>query len=308
MGEISDRVRLGLSNPELLARKISQHYNYFRSGTDYNSDGLDFIAQDWDILVILDACRWDVFEQLNTIEGTLRRVESRSSATPEFLRGNFRGKELLDTVYVTTNPMLRRHEEEIDVQFHEVVDLWSGETWNDENGTVLPEDTTEAATDVADKYPNKRLIVHYMQPHYPFINADFHFDKGHIGVNSPDGLTTWMQVMTGEIEASRDRLWDAYANNLRRVLPHVEELLDSVVGKPVVTSDHGNMFGERARPIPVREWGHPPGIWTKELVSVPWLEANYDRRRRVVSEPSTGAMRGESDPVSDRLEQLGYLD
>jgi hypothetical protein len=302
-----DPIRLGLANPKLLARKLSQFYNRARAGTDYNPDGIDYMDQDWDNLVILDACRWDLFEALNDIPGDLRCVESRGAATAEFLRGNFHGREFLDTVYVTTKPMLHRHEDAIDVTFHEVVDLWRGETWNDEHGTVLPEVVTSEAEQVADEHPDKRLLVHYMQPHYPFVDAETTFDKGHIDDDSPDELTTWMQILTGEVDVDEDALWEAYADNLRRALPHVRELVDSLPGKTVVTSDHGNMFGERASPIPIREWGHPPEIWTDELVKVPWLEVTGGGRKEIVAEPPVDAATEDDEGVQERLESLGYV-
>jgi hypothetical protein len=76
-------------------------------------DGIDIFEQDWDNLLLLDVCRYDAFEELNGIVEDLRPVTSRVSATPEFLRGNLRGRELHDTVYVTANPMLHRHADEI---------------------------------------------------------------------------------------------------------------------------------------------------------------------------------------------------
>lgn len=305
----SDQISLGIQNPKLLARKLSQAYNRIRTGTDYNTDGINIIDQDWDNLFILDACRYDLFEEINEIPGNLRKVESRGAATPEFLRGNFRGRNLSDTVYVNTNPMLHRHRKEINVSFHDVIDLWTGDTWNDEYQTVLPNVVTEEATKAAERYPNKRLLVHYMQPHYPFIEANTTFDKGHIGADSPDDLTTWMQIITGEVNVDRDQIWEAYADNLRLALPHVEELIENVSGKTVLTSDHGNMFAERSKPIPIREWGHPPGIWTDELVQVPWLEVpNSDNRKEIISESSTTESTPENDDeVQERLESLGYV-
>jgi hypothetical protein len=303
------QIRLGLSNPKLLARKLSQFYNYRRSQSDYNPEGIDFMTQDWDCLVILDACRYDLFESENTIEGNLRKVVSRGSATPEFLRGNFRDREFLDTVYVTTNPMLQRHDSEINTVFHDVIDLWAGDTWNEEHETVLPETVTREAINTAGEFPNKRILVHYMQPHYPFLGADTDFDKGHIDDSAADELTTWMQVMTGEVDIAHSALWEAYTENLRRALPHVEELVETVTGKAVVTSDHGNMLGERSSPIPIREWGHPQGIWTDELVCVPWLETKWKERREIISEPPDSESAGsESDSVEERLESLGYVD
>lgn len=300
------KVRLGLSSPRLLARKASQFYNRGRSRDSYNPNGINFMEQDWDNLLLLDACRYDLFEKTNTISGELSCVESRGAATPEFLRGNFDGGEFLDTVYVTTNPMLYRHRDELDVTFHDVINLWMGETWDDEHETVLPEVVTDEAKRIAAEYPNKRLLVHYIQPHYPFIEANTTFDKGHIGEDAPDGLTTWMQITTGKVEIDKEELWNAYADNLCRALPHVEELVHHLRGKTVVTSDHGNMFGERSSPIPNREWGHPEGIWTDELVKVPWLEVPYNERREIIHGSSNASGEDADDQVRRRLESLGY--
>jgi hypothetical protein len=303
------QIRLGLSNPKLFGRKVSQIYNYTRAGVEYNPNGIDVMQQDWDNLLLLDACRYDLFEEENDIPGNLRSVESRGAATPEFLRGNFDGKEFLDTVYVTTNPMLYRHQDELDVKFHSVINLWTGDTWNDEYGTVLPEVVTAESKRVAEEYPNKRLLIHYMQPHYPFIESDTAFDKGHVGVDSPDELTTWMQVLTGNVEIDKSALWNSYADNLQRALPYVEELIEQLSGKSVITSDHGNMFGEISRPIPIREWGHPEGIWTEELVRVPWLEIDSDNRKRIFAGVDHEESNiNDSDVAEKRLESLGYLD
>lgn len=300
------QIRLGFSNPNLLFRKISQFYNQVWRGADYNPSGIDILNEDWDNLILLDACRHDLFEETHKIPGDLRSVTSRGSATPEFLRGNFKDKTLLDTVYITANPMLYRHQSDINATFHDTINLWTGQTWNDEYGTVLPEVVTSEAKRIAGIYPNKRLLVHYMQPHYPFIDAMTSFDKGHIGKQSPDELTTWMQVLTGKVDIDKESLWNAYANNLRRALPYVEELIEHLMGKTVVTSDHGNMFGERASPIPIREWGHPPSIWTNELVKVPWLEVPYEDRKDIMSEPAVESD-SEEVGVQDRLESLGYV-
>jgi hypothetical protein len=43
------------------------------------------------------------------------------------------------------------------------------EDWDDETGTVRAETRTNAALEAAERFPHKRLVVHYMQPHYPFV-------------------------------------------------------------------------------------------------------------------------------------------
>jgi hypothetical protein len=296
-----------ISNPKLLGRKISQFYNRTKTNVDYNPSGIDIFEQEWNNLLLLDACRYDLFENIHDFEGELQSVTSRGDATPEFLRGNFQDRVLHDTVYVTANPMLHGHKEEINVSFHDVINLWTGDSWDEEHGTVLPEVVTAEAKRANEQYPNKRLLVHYMQPHYPFINSKTTFDQGHIGAGAPDELTTWMQVTTGEIDIEREELWKSYEENLRQVLPHIHHLMETLPGKVILTSDHGNIFGERASPIPIREWGHPPNLWTEELIKVPWLEVSCSKRKEINSEdPNIQEGNLETD-IKDRLQKLGYV-
>jgi hypothetical protein len=61
-------------------------------------------AVDWDNLILLDACRYDTFEELATdLPGELKKTESKAPATDPFLRANFSGKKRCETVYVTVN-------------------------------------------------------------------------------------------------------------------------------------------------------------------------------------------------------------
>jgi hypothetical protein len=38
-------------------------------------------------------------------------------------------------------------------------------------------------------------------------------------------------------------VWEAYLDNLRYVLDNIEELLQNVDGKVVISADHGELFG-----------------------------------------------------------------
>jgi len=233
-----------------------------------------------------------MFETNHALPGTLESRLSRGSSTVEFLRGNFHSRDLLDTVYVTANPKLHEHRDDIDTRLHAVRDVWR-DGWDETHNTVLPEQTTAAAVDAAAAFPTKRSVVHYIQPHYPFLAGGNPFDSEQAFLR-PDEPGSWHQVMTGELSVSRERVWDAYVATLDRALTAVEDLLSEIKGKTVVTADHGNMVGERARPVPVREWGHPTGVYTSELVRVPWhvYESGADagsppNRRRANPTPST---------------------
>ena len=70
-----------------------------------NGPGIDVMKEDWDNLIILDACRYDYFkEKQKNIRGELESVVSRGAHSSEFIEKNFLGRKLHDTIYVTANP------------------------------------------------------------------------------------------------------------------------------------------------------------------------------------------------------------
>ena len=304
------RVYRAAKNPSLFVRHANRLYHRRLDRRQYNPDGVDIFAEDWDMLVILDACRYDMFERHAELPGRLEHRSTRGTDTTEFLQANFGGRDLHDTVYVTANPQLHDNRDEIATELYHVVDVWREDGWNEEHGTVLPETVTEYAKRAAREYPNKRLVVHYIQPHYPFIGSATEFDKHHLAAgDGMKGENVWGQLMTGALDVDAADIWRPYVSNLKRVLPHVEELMNDLDGRTVVTADHGNMLGERSFPIPIREWGHPRGTYTEQLVRVPWLVHDDGPRREVVAEqPESAGETVEAGTVADRLEHLGYTE
>ena len=73
-------------------RHINRLYYDVRTCNSYNSDGINIFHEDWDNLIILDACRYDYFKQLNDMDGELEYRISRGSQSREFMRGNFQGQ------------------------------------------------------------------------------------------------------------------------------------------------------------------------------------------------------------------------
>lgn len=271
----------------------------------FNTSGVDVFAEDWDNLLILDACRYDLLEGVD-LPGRLESRRSRGSNTVEFLLGNVDGRDLLDTVYVTANPQLHRNRDRIHARFYDVIDVWLEDGWDDRNHTVLPETTTEYAKRAAATYQDKRLVVHYIQPHYPFLGSDDGIVDRHLFGDGEDAVNVWEQLMTGRSTIEAAEVKRLYTDNLDRTLPHVVELLDTLKGRTIVTADHGNMLGERARPIPIIEWGHPRGIYTDELVEVPWLVIDGARRKITEGSPIATREREFDDVVKRRLQDLGY--
>lgn len=222
-------------------------------------DGIDVPSQDWDNLIVLDACRYDAFEQVNTIPGSLEKVTSKGSKTGEWVTENFSGDHQ-DIVYVSGNPHVS--DKKYDFMGYGVSYLDGSEHFHDcitafleddaGKGVVLPETVKKKAVKANEDYPEKRLITHFMQPHIPFIG---------------EPSIMWE---TDGIERLSDFFrhpdaWEAYLGNLELVLQHVEEILEELEGKTVITADHGELFGEKGL------YGHREGVYTKELVEVPWL-------------------------------------
>lgn len=305
-------LKRGLENPRLVLAELNRLYNnglWYRASNSYNQTGVDVLAEDWDVLIILDACRYDAFEEVATdLPGPLNKVESQGATTNEFLRANFAGETLHDTVYITANPQLYRIEngiydaEPLDVTFHDLIDIWQG-GWDDDHRTVMPEVVTKAAREAADRYPQKRLVIHFMQPHAPFIGSTGieHFPTRY--------LNFWSEFRRGTFDVSRGVLRQAYMENLEIVVPHVAELVSEIKGRTVVTADHGELLGDKDRPIPIRRYGHPASTYHPALVEVPWHEHDSGVRRNVVAESPTSRSERESVPlegIRSRLRDLGY--
>jgi hypothetical protein len=281
-----------------------------------DKDGTHVMDEDWDTLIILDACRYDLFdEEMSTgqiqLEGNLEKRKSLGSTSEEFLEENFSSGPYDDTIYVTANPFVLTT---LDSPFHSVDHVWK-DGWDDEYETVLPETIRDRAIQMHEQYPNKRLIVHFMQPHNPFIgetNIDVRgfgrlrskaIDESGETESRPD---VWTLLQNGEVDT--ETVWNAYRDNLRHAMPAVRTLVEDIPGKTVISSDHGNLFGDRVKPFGTRIYGHIHNIREPGLIEVPWFVPDYTERRTVVSgEPSVEHTDAGTDVISDRLESLGYV-
>jgi hypothetical protein len=271
-------------------------------------DAVTVMEEDWDTLVVLDACRADLFEKVVGTDrfDSYKRVTSLGSATAEWTTRNFDGSTSGDTVYVASNP----HTSQIAGDtFHELVEVWR-DMFDEEHHTVMPGPVTKAALDAHERHPQKRLICHYMQPHRPFVQAEglqfagWH-PKWHYGSKDVDGVRHPFHALEQGIVSHGD-VWEAYADNLKFVISDVIELLQELDGRTVITSDHGNLMGERSFPIPVRMYAHPRGVREPELIEVPWAVIEGTERRQVTDEGVNVVEEFDKDRLYERLADLGY--
>jgi hypothetical protein len=263
------------------------------------------MEEDWDNLLILDACRADAFEEVADLTSfdSYRRATSTGSATPEWTERNFAGQSFGDTVYVSANPHTTKLAGD---SFHGLVEVWR-DAYDDEFGAVYPEDVTEAAIDAC--RDDKRLVVHYIQPHPPFVEQPFDYQfRGWDQLVEGDGESAdvgfWQALEEGLL--TRDEVWDAYRTNLDHVLDEALKLDDAIDGRTVITSDHGTLFGERLWPVPMRSYSHARGLRHPDLVDVPW--AVSDGTHRSVVDDGTNPVGVDDDEIRDRLADLGYAE
>jgi hypothetical protein len=298
-GRLSRLLNDGTSVHQLAAHHLNRLYYAARNPDGYNADGIDVFAEDWDNLLVLDACRYDYFAEQSTLDGSLESRTSRASATREWVHANFIDRQLHDVVYVSANPNYRKVADDIGAEVHAYVDVWRDDTLVGEDNTIVPPETvTEHALDAAEQYPNKRLLVHYVQPHYPFIGptGEEHFDP-----------TATLKEVSREYDVTSDLLAQAYRENVELALDEADRLLQSLSGKTVVSSDHGELLGERLFPIPLRAYGHPMGIYMEELVKVPWLVHESGDRKEIVAEAPTERDEVDDDALEEQLRNLGYV-
>lgn len=270
---------------------------YLRKGRQIT--GSSIFEDDWDLLVVLDACRSDAIERFKGSYTFLSEPDTRTSvgsATPEWLEKTFAdGPEdtLADLAYITGNPHSAYHLDESILG--ELDDVWRY-AWDDELGTVRARPITDRAIATGRAEEFDRMIVHYMQPHFPSVPSPL--ENGGIDLETfgEEWSSVWDELKRGTI--TKETAWEAYVDNLEYVLDDVTLLLENVDAEAVViTSDHGNAFGE------CWQYGHPAGVALNCLRVVPWYETSATDRgtheHRDYADSETLSM-------EDRLRALGY--
>lgn len=312
-----------LRNPELFLEGITLGVN--RCHRTLNRWLLDtpvsVMDEDWDNLILLDACRYDAFSEVCSMEGTLESRVSKGSTSKEFTKKNFADRELHDTVIITANPYIGLVEEGT---FHAVITLL--DEWEADVQTVEPATVVESAKGAQGIYSDKRLIVHFMQPHQPYLGdtaAEIRSEiedrtADHVGWNNQpresvdhdvetlDGTNQLEAPTHPDLTVTRATVWEAYLETLGIVLEHVRELVEFLDGKTVISADHGELLGEKPYLLSDPVYGHPGSEWTRTLREVPWFVIPSVTRRTVTSDPP-----GRHDTVDDseldrKLEALGY--
>ena len=157
------KVARGIKNPGLAARHlyrrsketvVRSRLELYRRRRDIQRQKHlieEFASQDEFILVILDACRYDVFEGVHCdyLDGELSRVWSSGRWTADYVRRTWDNSYNL--AYLSSIPVvsdfyfeLRENEFRPSNYFDKVVPLWDSK-WSPELGTVPADEVTDTA-------------------------------------------------------------------------------------------------------------------------------------------------------------------
>jgi hypothetical protein len=269
---------------------IFQQMSRYRS-----SDQLDRIANtEWDILVVLDACRVDT---LREVAGwPVETAISPASCTPKWLTavadcGTFDGTHI-----VAGNPQYAKVDAKIG---QKSLDRCWESHWEDSLQTTLPEPMLETVTDAVEDASNG-VVAHLQPPHWPYVaklGNSWSLAYSDLGPWKTDGekvVSVQVAMERGLIDINKARR--AYKASVQSVWEVLCEYLSEWIHdgyRVIVTSDHGETFGR------IREFGfyeHPCGCQIPPLVNVPWIELQPQINR-------TG-----SETVKNRLRALGYAE
>jgi predicted AlkP superfamily pyrophosphatase or phosphodiesterase len=318
---IIDLIIAGLRNPSRIPRFLKRNsMKAYISASNITTPHQDhmintLLGRDEFVLVILDACRFDTFQRLYTeyFEGNLQKIYNTNTYTMEYLANTW--NEEYDLTYISGGPVISDRRFEIaewdyrpSEHFNKIVDVWNMQ-YEKELGVTPPEPVTNVALD----FDKPKMIVHYFQPHAPYIgeerirNGEYDYRGDSCKERNAELAAESMKQIYDKIEKdeiSDEVLKRAYKSNLERVMSSVKELVSSVDKKVVITSDHGEMLGEGDRYM---HGGSP----STSLCSLPWLEV--DNIKGEVQEHSGGdyikpdTQDASDEEVQQQLKNLGYL-
>lgn len=274
-----------------------------------------FIEQEEFAIIILDACRYDVFSNVyeEFLEGELSKVWSSGRWTKEYAQNTWEGNNNL--TYINTAPVISdfyfsKQGDDLNPEnfFEELIPVWETH-WDPTTYTVPAEKVTDTALSLSSRPENTRLVAHYMQPHLPYVGDEKlniwkseTNPKDRIGNNEKNPTDVLIDAIESDNISTTD-IEKAYISNLEYVLLEVCRLIQNLDCPIVVTSDHGENLGENGR------YFHEHNTLHTRLI--PWLVVDSNVNEIENENTATNDQENVSedigeDVVQNRLKHLGY--
>jgi hypothetical protein len=262
-------------------------------------------------LIVLDALRYDYAREILPmyLNGTLTCAWSAAHDTFQYGNRCWGDRVYDEVTYVSGAVPLNSEETEFDNEHFNrlygdfvprdnlpgLIDAWK-DCWDTSLGTVPADALTDYARDYQDA---DQLVVHYFQPHAPYIGREGllgHTDSTDAEPNTgePVDKPLWDSIKEGETTVNR--LQAAYRANVHVAAREAARFIQSLDDRRVVVmADHGELLADYGTDAVSH-----PRVPYPEIRRVPWFEVDS-----ITTGPQTRE-RGGSDSVADRLEALGY--
>lgn len=285
-------------------RGLGQYFYEMGFGWLARLKSQNIYQKDWDVLVLLDCTRRDMIQEIKDEYDFINNIGEHltpGTSSANWMLYTFTKEyenQMSETLHVTGNPNSEKYLNSSD--FHHLEEVWRN-NWSEEHGTILPRPITNQAVRLYRNMNPNKMIVHYMQPHPPFV-PNKSVDSVEISVpnRSPSGKTVEELAQSGY---SRSELWELHVNNLRYVLEDVELLLSNIdAERAVISADHGQALGERGK------WGHPGASTLDCLRKVPWVKtsASDSGQHKPVKQRNQDLDKSVDTSTKEKLESLGY--
>lgn len=299
--------------------------------------GNTIFEHEWDVCIVLDACRADTFETIAEEFDRLSDAEigntmwSVGSNSPEWIQNTFRQDVLTyqqkqNITYLSANGyinLLKKPEQayknygavtsESQLNSDYIKNLISRslihareldnsqfiEPHSPPPGYTVtpPEEMTDAVLSYIESENPDKLITHFMQPHAPYFSSKQDW--------TPDSIDR--DPINAARNGYKNEAYDRYRETLRVTLSAVERLLNGLSNSTVlITADHGELFGEFGL------YGHMPGFPHSALRRVPAVTVESGTRKAVELKSrdswnfSDSSDNINSSDISNQLESLGY--
>ena len=265
--------------------------------------GENIFEDDWDILIILDACRVDALKNVQNEYAFLddiSSVTSLGSHSAEFMLQNFSQEHMAiinQTGLISANHFakvifdyaLNSPEQSLDYNLRTVERLKKYGSWDTVNkddfaftefaweyvdpgnNDILnisasdvpkyitpPDMITDIAINKSMTGDCERLILHYFQPHTPYLFSAIVEERGLREIEQRP------RMCIKEGKADFETVYNLYLDELRWALDSIDRLLKSIeANKVIITADHGEAFGEFGT------YGHPIFSLVPQVKKVP---------------------------------------
>ena len=291
--------------------------------------GENVFDRDWDLLILLDTCRVDAMKEMEAefdfITST-DQIVSVGARSPEWIAKTFSEDytdEINNTAYLSANVfsqqvLVDRHPANIGLRdstlaykllsriptvnaeqlgrfeyLYEYEPVGEDGPIGHEDGGTPPRYVTDRGIRVGREHDYDRVILHYLQPHPPYISNALKENRG---------LKKYEADWWGYLGETGDRtsIWNAYLDELRFVLDDVRLLLENFAcEKVVISADHGESFGE------YWEFGHRTGSLNPNVRKIPWVETTSTDNESYQPQFDPPGKKSQQS-VAEQLEALGY--